>query len=68
MEVDVFVLSVFMYNFGILFILKVWIDNVVCVGIMFKYIVIGLVGLVKNIKVVVLIVWGGVYVGILNDM
>lgn len=50
-----------MYNFVLLLILKVWIDYVFCVGCIFSYIEIGLVGLVKGKKVVIIFLCGGKY-------
>lgn len=66
--VDEIVLVVLMYNFGILLSLKVYFDCIVRVGIIFKYIEIGFVGLLENKLVIVFVVCGGVYVGLDFDM
>lgn len=65
---DEIVFVVFMYNFGIFLSLKVYFDCIVWVGIIFKYIEIGLVGLFENKFVIVFFVWGGIYVGLDFDI
>lgn len=67
-EVDEVVIGLLMYNLGVFFIFKVWIDRLVCVGKLFKYMEIGLVGLIVDKFVMVFVVCGGVYVGIDYDM
>lgn len=58
---DVVVIGVVMYNFGIILILKVWIDCISVVGCIFKYMENGFVGLVGDKKVYIVSSCGGVY-------
>lgn len=67
LEVDIVVIGVLMYNFSILFMLKVWIDCVVVVGCIFKYIENGLVGLVGGKCVIIVSSCGGIYIDLLVD-
>lgn len=65
--VDVVVIGFLMYNFSVVFIFKVWIDCLVVVGCIFKYIENGLVGLVGGKWVIVVSSCGGLYIGVLID-
>lgn len=63
MQADVIVLGTPMHNFGIASTMKSWIDNIVRIGVTFKYTEAGLVvGLVPAAKKLVIVVGsGGVY-------
>lgn len=61
-DVDIIVIGVLIYNFFVLVVLKVWIDFVVCVCEIFKYIENGLVGFLFGKWVIVVIVLGGMKV------
>lgn len=51
MNVDCYVFVILMWNFSYLLVVKVYLDNVVIVGKIFKYIENGLVGLLEGKKV-----------------
>lgn len=61
LQVDLLVIGVLMYNFLLLLLLKVWIDRVVVVGIIFVYGEVGLEGLFKGCCVYIVLVCGGQY-------
>ena len=61
LDVDVIVMNVAMWNFGIPSSLKAWIDQIARVGITFNYSEKGVVGLIPNKKVFVAMASGGVY-------
>lgn len=63
------VVGVLMYNFFVFSQLKVWMDRIVQSGKIFSYILVGFVGFVGGKKVIIVLVWGGFYVGMgLEDM
>jgi len=65
---DYIILGVPMYNFGIPSTLKAWIDNIARAGLTFKYTETGPVGLVDNVKkVMVMAARGGIYQGTPKD-
>lgn len=67
-SVDYIVLGVPIYNFGIPSTLKAWIDYVARVGVTFSYLESGPVGMINNVKkVIVTAARGGVYQGTPKD-
>jgi len=67
-SVDYIILGVPMYNFGIPSTLKAWIDYVARAGVTFSYSENGPVGLINNVKkVIVAAARGGVYQGTPKD-
>lgn len=61
LDIDVVVINVAMWNFGMPSSLKAWIDQIARVGITFNYSEKGAVGLIPNKKVFVAMASGGVY-------
>lgn len=63
MDVDVLVLGVPMYNFGVPVQLKTWIDAIARAGVSFRYTANGPEGLIHGKKVYVALARGGLYRG-----
>ena len=61
LSVDVIVLGVPMYNFGVPVQLKTWIDAIARAGVTFRYTANGPEGLVKGKKVYIALARGGLY-------
>lgn len=64
-QVDQVVIGMFMYNYIVFLVLKVWIDYVVWVCWIFVIILDGKVGLLCDWLVYVVVVFGGCYIGVL---
>lgn len=65
---DYIIIGVPMYNFGIPSTLKAWIDNIARAGLTFNYTETGPVGLVDNVKkVMIMAARGGIYQGTPKD-
>lgn len=65
---DYIIIGVPMYNFGIPSTLKAWIDNIARAGLTFNYTEAGPVGLVDNVKkVMIMAARGGIYQGTPKD-
>jgi FMN-dependent NADH-azoreductase len=61
LESDLLVMATPMWNFGISFALKAWIDLVVRPGRTFRYSDGGVIGLAKNKKAILVLASGGVF-------